>query len=423
MSDAKIVFGKENGFEFRIPSIVNADGVLVAACDNGRSGADWGYIELCVRRSFDGGESWSEIQTIAKPPARSTSADIENTKSAFFIDPCMAVAPNGDIVMLVTFFPESKGIHNMKYLEKKKIAFTRFDGAKCPILYDRNDNYFIILENGAVIDKVKAKTAYTIKGVGELYKGDEYVGNIYLNGAQGKAEGDTETTFGAPLKSPKRSYIFLLVSKDKGETWSEPRDITPSILNENDGAFIGVSPGSGLTTESGRILIPLYTEEGTVCIYSDDNGETWQRNQQIPYTGNKDEWTMIEAPNGRIYGFGRDKGKIPATISFDRGITWAKGDKPPIKAPKCQKNALVVDERVFLSHPNSTERANGVISLGRFARDKKGEFKGLRWSGKDIEINKTFFAYSCMVKIDSTHIGILYENKPSGEIAFKIIEI
>ena len=105
MSDAKVLFGKDNGFEYRIPSMVNADGVLVAAADNGRSGGDWGYIELAVRRSLDGGESWSEVKTIAKPPARSTSGAIENTKSAFFIDPCMAVAKNGDIVMLVTFFP------------------------------------------------------------------------------------------------------------------------------------------------------------------------------------------------------------------------------------------------------------------------------------------------------------------------------
>ncbi len=423
MSDAKILFGKENGYEYRIPSIVNANGVLVAAADNGRSGKDWGYIEICVRRSYDGGETWTEPQTVAAPPARSVSSDEENTKSAFFIDPCMAVAPNGDIVMLVTFFPESKGVHNMKYLEKKKIAFTRFDGVKCPIIYDRDGNYYIIIDNGAVIDKSKAKTAYTIKGIGELYKGDEYVGNIYLNGAQGKAEGEEKTTFGAPLKSPKRSYVFMLRSKDNGETWSEPADITPYILREDDGAFIGIAPGSGLTTEAGRMLIPLYTENGTVCIYSDNNGESWLRNHRAPYTGNKDEWTMIEAPSGRIYGFGRDNGKIPVTISFDHGITWAKGDKPPIKAPKCQKSALVFGDKVLLSHPSGKDRNNGVISVGKFSYDKKNAFRGIKWTGEEIEINRSFFAYSCLVKIDEKTVGILYENKPSGEIVFRKIEM
>ena len=65
------------GNAFRIPSLVNADGTLIAAIDRASCGADWGYIELAVRRSEDGGETWSPIETIAAPPARETkiSAD------------------------------------------------------------------------------------------------------------------------------------------------------------------------------------------------------------------------------------------------------------------------------------------------------------------------------------------------------------
>ena len=43
------------GNAFRIPSLVNADGTLIAAIDRASCGADWGYIELAVRRSEDGG--------------------------------------------------------------------------------------------------------------------------------------------------------------------------------------------------------------------------------------------------------------------------------------------------------------------------------------------------------------------------------
>ena len=417
------LFNNKNGYEYRIPSIVNSNGVLVAVADNGKSGMDWGYIELCVRRSVDGGESWSEVKTIAVPPARSTAADKENTKSAFFIDPCMTVAANGDIVMLVTFFPESKGIHNMKYLEKKKIAFTRFDGEKCSIIYDRDGNYYIVLDNGAVIDKSKAKTAYHIKGIGELYKGEEYVGNIYLNGAQGKAEDGERTTFGAPLKAPKRSFIYMLRSSDNGATWSEPKNITHSILNENDGAFIGVAPGRGLTTSSGRIIMPLYTENGSVSIYSDDNGFTWKRNQRMPYIGVKGEWSLVEAPNGRIYGYATENGRVPSIISFDHGILWSKGDKPPIKAPKCQKSSIVIGDKVLISHPSGKDRRCGVISVGKFAYDKKNKFKGVQWGESEIKVNDTFFAYSCLVKIDDNTAGLLYENKPSGDIVFRKFSI
>ncbi len=418
-----ILFSNDNGFEYRIPSMVNAGGTLVAVCDNGRSGADWGYIELALRRSTDNGESWSEVKTLAAPPARSTSSDIENTKSAFFIDPCMTVAQNGDIILLVTFFPESKGVHNLKYLEAKKAAFTSFDGRNCSILYDKDDNYYIVLENGVILDGRKAKTPYTLKGLGELYKGEEYVGNVYLNGAQGKAEEGTKTSFGAPLKAPKRSFIFLMKSSDKGLTWTKPRDITPTILNEKDGAFIGVAPGRGITLKSGRIIMPLYNTKGSVCIYSDDDGISWQRNQGLPVTGNKGECCLIEAPSSRLYSYGTENGKIPETISFDNGIVWAKGDRLPYKSPKCQKSTAVIGERVFIAHPSGSKRTNGVISKGHFEYDKKGDFRGIKWQKKEIEITDGFFAYSCMAEIDSNTLGILYESKQSGEIRFEKIKV
>jgi Neuraminidase (sialidase) len=266
------------GPAFRIPSLVNADGTLVAAIDKASTGMDWGYIEIAVRTSNDNGKTWSDIKTIASPPAREISTDGDNIKTAFFIDPCMTVAPNGDIVMIVTFFPESKGCHSLKLLDKKKIAYTNYNGESCPVIYDRDGNYYIVLPDGTVLDSSKNKTEFTVKGLGELYKNDEYVGNIHLNGAIGKNNiNSAKTTFGAPLKAPKRSYIYMLRSTDKGETWSEPKDITGSILNPDDGVFFAVAPGSGLTTSKGRIIMPIYTFKGTVAIYSDDNGETWQR--------------------------------------------------------------------------------------------------------------------------------------------------
>lgn len=415
-----------SGAAFRIPSLVNAGGTLVAAIDRAATGADWGYIELAVRTSEDNGKTWSDIQTIAAPPAREIVSDVENTKSAFFIDPCMTVAPNGDIVMLVTFFPESKGIHNRNLLDKKKTAYSSFDGEKCPVIYDRDGNYYLVLSDGTVLNSSKAKTEYTVKGLGELYKGDEYVGNIYLNGAIGKAAVDgTKTTFGAPLKSPKRSYIFMLRSSDKGATWSEPEDITGSILNPDDGVFFAVAPGSGLTTSSGRIIMPIYTLKGTVAVYSDDNGETWQRNPNVQYTNNIDEWTAVEAPTGEIYSFGRAKsfGKTPVSVSLDNGIVWNKDKKANVKAPKCQKNAVAVGNRIYISHPSGRTRENGVISVGTFEFDKKNKLKGIKWSKESIKLNEGFFAYSCMAEIDEKTIGILYEDQPSSHIIFDTIKL
>lgn len=417
------------GNAFRIPSIVNANGTLVAVADRAGTGADWGYIELAVRTSTDGGKSWSDIKTIAAPPAREASADIDNTKTAFYIDPCMTVAQNGDIVMLVTFFPESKGFFDKGLLKKdlKKAAYALFDGKKVQLLYDIDGNYYMVLGDGSVLDgKSKTKTEYTVKGVGELYKKDEYVGNIYLNSAIGKAELEgTKTTFGAPLKAPKRSYVFMIKSTDNGESWSEPKDITADILNENDGYILVVAPGTGLTTQSGRIIMPLYTLKGTVAAYSDDNGETWCRNTQVPYTSNIDEWTAVQAPSGEIYSFGRARmfGKTPVSISENNGVVFISTKKAAFKAPKCQKNALVVGDRLLVSHPSGKKRENGVISVGRFDYNKKGVLNGIKWDKQTIKLNDGFFAYSCMAKIDDHTVGILYEDQPSSHIVFDRIDL
>ena len=168
----------------------------------------------------------------------------------------MTVAPNGDIVMLVTYYPESKGLFNKKMMDKGKLAYASFDGQTVPLIYDRDGSFYYVLNNGKVLDKNKKSTPYTVNFTdGELYKDSEYVGNIFLNGAKGKAvDGNAKTTYGAPLKAVKRNYVFMLKSSDKGETWSKPVDITGSILNQKkDGFFLGVAPGSALTTKKGRM--------------------------------------------------------------------------------------------------------------------------------------------------------------------------
>ena len=181
-----------SGVAFRIPSLVNVDGTLVAAIDKAHVPTDWGFIEIAVRTSTDGGKNWSDIKTIATPPARVINSDKENTATAFYIDPCMAVAPNGDIVLLVTYYPESKGLFNKKMMDKNKVAYASFDGKTVPLIYDRDGNFYYVLESGKVLDKSKKATAYKVNFTdGELYENEKYVGNIFLNGAKSKDKTST----------------------------------------------------------------------------------------------------------------------------------------------------------------------------------------------------------------------------------------
>lgn len=438
MSDEKLIFCGNNenflkkelteqsndsnaGTAFRIPSLIKSGNTLVAVIDKQSCGADWGFIELAVRRSEDGGETWSDIETIASPPARKIMASDDCYASAFFIDPCMAIAPNGDIIMLVDFYPECKGLHNRKLLDKKKVPYSVHNGKMYPVIYDRDGKFYLVTENGVVLDYRFNETEYRVADwKGSLYKNDEYVGNIFLNGKTGSHQDGGPITFGAPLKAPKRNYLYMLRSSDNGKTWSDPVDITGQILNKSDGTFIGTAPGVGLTTDDGRIIMPLYVDrKETVSIYSIDNGETWHRMASQPYSCNIDEWQCIQAPDGNILGLGRQKsyGKTPLSISRDNGKHWEKAGTTALYAPKCQKSVINIGNYVFCSHPSEKTRSNGVITIGRFKK-VKGKAAGIEWTG-EVEINQGFFAYSCLCQIDEDHLGVLYEAQPSSYICFK----
>lgn len=413
------------GTAFRIPSLINTGSTLIAAIDKQSCGADWGFIELAVRISEDGGETWSDIKTIATPPARETRQTDECYASAFFIDPCMAMAPNGDVIMLVDFYPECKGLHNKRLLDRKKIPYSYHNKKMHPVIYDRDGNFYLVSENGTVIDNSYNETDMRVADwKGSLYRKDEYIGNIYLNGKTGKNEAGGVITFGAPLKAPKRNYVFMLRSTDNGRTWSDPVDITGDFLTKADGTFIGVAPGVGLTTQDGRIIMPLYVDKKeTVSIYSVDNGETWHRMTQQPYSCNIDEWQAVQAPDGTVLGLGRQKryGKTPLSISNDSGKHWIKAKPTALYAPKCQKSVISIGNYVFCSHPSEKKRENGVITVGRFNR-VKGRTVGINWYS-EVEINKGFFAYSCLAQTDDEHIGVLYEDQPSSYICFKKFKI
>ncbi len=411
------------GAAFRMPSLIKAGNSLIAVSVKQTCGEGWGFLELAIRRSEDGGDTWSDVKAIATPPARETYKNADSYASAFFIDPCLAFAPNGDVILIADFYPECKGLHNRKLLDKKKPPYSMYDKKMRPALYDRHGKFYVVREDGVVLNSRQKETLYKVTDwKGSLYKDDEYVGNIFLNGKTGS--NNDSVTFGAPLKAPKRNYIYMLRSSDEGKTWSDPVDITSDFLIVEDGTFLGVSPGNSITTQDGRVLMPLYVDKKeSVSVYSIDNGDTWHRMTKQPYNCNVDEWQAVQAPDGTVLALGRAKsfGKTPLSLSYSKGKRWAKVKPTGLLAPKCQKSVINVGNYVFCSHPSERTRENGVISVGRFRRSN-GRTIGIDWYSDTI-INEGFFAYSCMTQIDEDHIGVLYEAQPSSLICFKKFKI
>ena len=304
----------------RIPSLYTVKngqhkGTVIAAADKASCGADWGYIEIAVRISINGGESFSPIKTIFTPPVRKYPYDRNEFTSAFAIDPLIMETDDGKVIMLVDFYPESKGLHAAHYLEKgsgyvntdRGSALKLYTGkSKLNGIFARSGKIFTLQDDGFVYDDKGRKTRYYIpknhspeyafSTIGDMYycvgekpmymdafpplipseeKGkDIYVGNIYVSKGKKKFSPDKPRfvekkkvyakdgkllcveTAPAPLFAPLISYIFMMTSDDGGKTFTQPVDITPYYKKESDGVFLGVGPGVGITLKNEN-----YTEQ------------------------------------------------------------------------------------------------------------------------------------------------------------------
>ncbi|MBQ7117688.1 MAG: exo-alpha-sialidase [Clostridia bacterium] len=423
-NDGKQFGGMVDG---RIPSLLclkNGEykGTVIAAADKASCGADWGFIEIAVRRSTDNGESFSDMQTVFSPPVRKYPFDGNEYTSAFAIDPLLTETADGRIIMLVDFYPESKGLHAPRLLGKGS-GYRKNEDGFCLKLYSgktkldgrfaRKGKEYTLHPDGFVYDPHGRKTAfyvpknhspeYAYSTMGDMYYcsgaepqyiekypplipenrtgEDIYVGNIFVSkGKKRFKESNVEfvqkkkisdkdgnllciETGPAPLSAPLLSYIYMLESTDGGKSFSQPVDITPYYKQNSDGIFLGVGPGVGLALRygeyKGRLLAPCYILNKALVILSDDGGKTWRRNRGV-FCENIDECQLVEMPDGRVFCFGRPKGggKIPLSVSYDGGDTFRRLEPAEPKVPQCQRSVISVPEDVPLP--------DGMVNDGRF---------------------------------------------------------
>lgn len=509
--------GEANGF--RIPALLNTGEALIASVDTGSSGADWGDINIAVRRSLDQGQSWSSPMDIVLSGAkREAILGSEAQSSSFYIDTVLAQAANGDVLMLVDYLPESGGLGNRSLLERNTPGYVEVEGNLYQAIYageSRLDNpmakagqAYTVRENGWIYTPKGEKTnyylpqnhsgAYAYETIGDMYyavgeadylnemppmvpaqpegDGDIYAGNIYLSKdkpeftlsnpvyVQKQQVGDSEKTgktydaYGeyectvtkaAPLRAPLRSYLFLTRSSDHGASWSQPVDITGSVMTKSDGFFLGTGPGVGVTLQyqtdaekNGRIIMPVYRLGKAAAIYSDDNGVTWQRAEG--YINNVDEWQLIEQADGTLMSFGRQTGHdvTPVSYSKDGGETWGKRQYTGLESVRCQKSVITYPihtenmpagleagkQYVLASHPTGNEadpgkRTNGAVSLGvveeegaiRWLYQRKIAVEG---QFSQLEENQNYFAYSCLTVLNDGSVGLLYESQPYNYLSY-----
>ena len=435
---------KDGIASYRIPALLKTDkGTLIAGADERRlHHSDWGDIGMVVRRSDDKGKTWGNRIVISNPRDNEKARNPE-WPSPVNIDMALVQDPKTKrIFAIYDMFLEGKAVFSLP--GKAPQAYEQIGDKVYQILYKQGDaGRYTIRENGEVFDPENRKTEYRVvvdpkkpaySDKGDLYKGEELIGNIYF-------EYSDKNIF----RVSNTNYLWMSYSDDDGKTWSAPKDITYGIRKDWM-HFLGTGPGTGIALHSGphkgRLVIPAYTtnnvsylsgSQSSRVIYSDDHGETWHAGEAVNDNrpvGNQTihsstmnnpgaqntESTVVQLNNGDLKLFMRGlTGDLQVATSKDGGATWEKDVKryADVKDVYVQMSAIHTvqegKEYIVLSNAGGPGRYNGLVHVAQV--EANGD---LTWL-KHNPIQSGKFAYNSLQDLGNGEFGLLYEHADNNQ--------
>uniref|UniRef100_A0A8C6WKJ3 exo-alpha-sialidase n=1 Tax=Neogobius melanostomus TaxID=47308 RepID=A0A8C6WKJ3_9GOBI len=239
-----------------------------------------------------------------------------------------------------------------------------------------------------------------------------------------------------------KTRLCYVTSGDNGQTWSEVRDLTESVIGEtiHNWATFAVGPGHGVQLENGRLIIPAYAyyipcrcfsypipytvHPRALSIYSEDEGRTWCLGKMLSKHSCECEMAEIIDHEGRshLYCNARHTSYRWEALSGDSGASFYE--------PRCQGSVIGFpapkhDTQTWLlfMHPTSTTgRSDMGVYLNRSPlhsskweepkiihtgpsgysdlayNGDKGTFSGLMECGKETELENAFVTFTMYSK-------------------------
>jgi len=209
-------------------------------------------------------------------------------------------------------------------------------------------------------------------------------------------------------------------STDNGLTWSNPKNLSDQIYDNNWNAA-WVASGSAHQMRSGRIIAVVGVRPSTSnilenhMIYSDDGGVSWGSTNGTPNTaGGGNESKIVELDNGDLLMNLRSTGGFRKTaISEDAGLTWSYSlpetqlIDPGVNADLIRYTSTLDGydkSRLLFSNP---KQSSGRQNLHVFLSNDEGATWPKATSRLIYEGNS---AYSSLTILSDGTIGLYYEN-------------
>ena len=384
--EEQVVFAAgEGGYHtYRIPALlVTAKGTALAFAEGRKYGrGDSGAIDMVVKHSEDGGESWSKPSVVW--------SDGGNTCG----NPCPVVERESGRILL-------------------------------PMTWNRGEDSGKGLHGGP---------ATCAESVG---RAEKPLGQARPAAGSGEASGGENTRASqSRVSRPARAAedcqgtrrVFLTSSGDDGRTWAPAREITAEAKDPS-WWWYATGPGVSIQVErgphAGRIVVPANhssAKNGYAAhtIYSDDAGETWRRSNPIAPACNESQ--VVELSDGRLMMNMRSQsftseertGYRSIAFSSDGGATWTAPEfDAHLGDPQVQASLIRYSwpeepggGRLLFANPSPPirpERGKRVRMTVRLSRDD-----GRTWVSERL-IHEGPSGYSSLARLPDGRVGLLYE--------------
>lgn len=219
---------------------------------------------------------------------------------------------------------------------------------------------------------------------------------------------------------PGSREVLLCFSDDDGATWSKPENISAAVKPDN-WTWYATGPGVGIQLRDGRLVIPCdhrvkgNEDSRAHVIYSDDHGKTWKVGGASADKTN--ECQVVERADGSLLLNMRShhgKNRRALATSTDRGATWSElAFDAALIEPTCQASLIRVEEK-----------RKGLLVFANPASTKRERMtvrlstdEGKTWPAAR-ELYAKSAAYSALVALPGGQVGCLYEREGYKAIVF-----
>lgn len=299
---------------FRIPGIiVTPKGALLAYAEGRKnSSSDWADIDIVVRRSEDGGATWSDLKVIGRLPG----AVSQNPAAARLGRPVEHITYNNP----VAFSDRKKGlVHFLYCVEYMRAFYMRSE--------DDGRTFSAPVEITSTFDKFKSdypwKVLATGPGHGIQLKNGRLLVPVWLSTSEANPH--------------KPSVAATIYSDDHGKTWKRGDIAIPS-----SGEIVDPSETVAEQLTDGRVMLNARTispRHRRVVVISKDGARNWSapRFQEelvepvcfgslVRHSGKKllfvNPDNLLKGAAEGAPGQSRDRRNLTVRLSEDDGATW-----------------------------------------------------------------------------------------------------